>query len=48
MIAIRPRPALAAAKALLESVDLPTSDLTDEHCENFFHAGPPSAPTGLV
>ena len=45
---ILPRPPLAAAKALLESAGLPTADLTESHCEHFFHAGSPSAPTGLV
>jgi amino-acid N-acetyltransferase len=48
MNTIRPRPALAAAKALLEAAQLPTSDLTDAHCDHFFYAGPESAPTGLV
>jgi amino-acid N-acetyltransferase len=33
---------------LLESAQLPTTDLTDEHCENFFYQGTPGAPTGLV
>lgn len=46
--AIRPRPSLTAAKALLDAADLPTADLTHEHCEHFFYAGPASAPTGLV
>jgi amino-acid N-acetyltransferase len=48
MNVIRPSPALAAAKALLDAAQLPTSDLTDAHCEHFFYAGPASAPTGLV
>jgi amino-acid N-acetyltransferase len=45
---IRPRPSLAAAKALLAAADLPVADLTDSHCEHFFYWGPPTAPTGLV
>jgi amino-acid N-acetyltransferase len=45
---IRPRPSLAAAKSLLESVGLPTTDLTEAHCEHFFFWGPPASPTGLV
>ena len=45
---IRPRPSLAAAKALLEAAGLPFGDLTDAHCEHFFYWGPPDAPTGLV
>lgn len=45
---IRPRPSLAAAKSLLESAGLPTTDLTEAHCEHFFFWGPPAAPTGLV
>ena len=45
---IRPRPTLAAAKALLAAANLPVADLTDGHCEHFFYWGPPAAPTGLV
>lgn len=48
MSVIQPHPTLAAATALLASAALPTADLTDELCEHFFYAGPPSAPTGLV
>ena len=48
MSVIRPRPSLAAAKALLEAAGLPFGDLTDAHCEHFFFWGPPDAPTGLV
>jgi len=48
MNAIESRPALAAAKALLEAAQLPTVDLTQAHCEHFFYQGPPAAPTGLV
>jgi amino-acid N-acetyltransferase len=45
---IRPRPSLAAARALLESAQLPTADLTDRHCDQFFFSGPMEAPAGLV
>jgi amino-acid N-acetyltransferase len=45
---IHPRPRLAAAAALLEGAQLPTADLTEQHCEHFFFAGPAEAPTGLV
>jgi len=48
MSVIRPRPSLAAAKALLEAVQLPTADLTEAHCEHFFYWGPAASPTGLV
>ena len=48
MSVIRPRPSLAAAKALLEAAGLPSGDLTVAHCEQFFFWGPPDAPTGLV
>jgi amino-acid N-acetyltransferase len=33
---------------LLESADLPVSDLTDAYMEHFFYVGPASAPIGLV
>jgi len=42
------KPSLAAAKALLESAQLPTADLTEQHCEHFLYAGAEGAPTGLV
>jgi len=45
---IHSRPNLRTAKSLLEAAGLPTSDLTEAHCEHFFYAGPPSAPEGLV
>ena len=41
-------PAFEPALALLRSVQLPTSDLTEAHCEHFFFTGAPEAPTGLV
>ena len=46
--AISAKPPLAAAIMLLEAAGLPTQDLTERHCENFFFAGPASAPEGLV
>jgi amino-acid N-acetyltransferase len=45
---IHPHPSLPAAIALLEAAQLPTADLTHEHCEHFFFAGPSAAPSGLV
>jgi amino-acid N-acetyltransferase len=45
---IAAHPKLAAASALLASANLPTSDLTEEHCRHFFFLGSPDAPTGLV
>src|SRR3982750_1556120 len=48
MSVIRTRPALAAARSLLASAGLPTSDLTAAHCEHFFYWGPADAPAGLV
>jgi amino-acid N-acetyltransferase len=34
--------------ALHESQGLPNSDITDEHLEHFFFAGPAGSPAGLV
>jgi len=48
MTDIHPHPPLAAAMALLEAVQLPTADLTENHCEHFFYQGSPAAPAGLV
>ena len=48
MSVIRPRPSLAAAKAVLAAMNLPDGDLTDSHCEHFFYWGPAHEPTGLV
>jgi amino-acid N-acetyltransferase len=45
---ISARPTLAGATALLAAARLPIEDLTPEHCEHFFFAGPESAPDGLV
>ena len=47
-IAIRPKPSLAAAVALLASQQLPVSDITDEHLDCFFYAGDASSPSGLI
>lgn len=33
---------------LLEKAGLPTSDLADEHMQDFFYAGPATAPIGVV
>jgi amino-acid N-acetyltransferase len=41
-------PGLRAATALLSAARLPTEDLTEEHCRNFFYTGSADAPTGLV
>ncbi len=41
-------PPLSAATQLLAAAGLPTNDLTDLHCQNFFYSGPATAPTGLV
>jgi amino-acid N-acetyltransferase len=46
--AIGRRPPLAAAARLLAAAQLPTSDLSEQHCEHFFFCGPASAPVGLV
>jgi amino-acid N-acetyltransferase len=46
--AISARPGLRPASALLSAADLPTSDLTEEHCRDFFYTGPAESPTGLV
>jgi amino-acid N-acetyltransferase len=45
---ISPRPALESVVKLLAAAQLPTEDLTAAHCDNFFFAGPATAPTGLV
>lgn len=45
---IRARPTRSAAVALLAAEGLPVQDLTDEHLEHFFYAGPDESPTGLV
>jgi amino-acid N-acetyltransferase len=45
---IQSRPLLPAAVALLSSVGLPTSDLTEAHLEHFFYCGSAAALSGLV
>jgi amino-acid N-acetyltransferase len=47
-IVISSRPRLAAVTQFLSTAGLPTADLNERHCENFFHAGPATAPTGLI
>lgn len=37
-----------ATTALLETANLPTADLTDEHCRHFFYTGPAHLPTGII
>lgn len=46
--AIHQRPERAAAAALLTAADLPASDLTDAHMQNFFYCGSAAQPTALV
>jgi len=41
-------PSLSLASRLLSAADLPTSDLTEEHCRHFFFMGSPDSPAGLV
>lgn len=47
-IDISRRPHRVAVVALLDSANLPTDDLSDEHLEHFFYLGARSAPFGLV
>lgn len=47
-IRIHSAPSRAAAAALLESANLPTTDLTDAHMGLFFYLGPTEAPIGLI
>lgn len=46
--AIQPAPRRVDVERLLKSVELPTSDLTDDHMRDFFYIGPASAPIGIV
>lgn len=46
--AIHPVPRRADVVRLLESVALPTADLTDDHMRDFFYVGPASEPVGIV
>jgi amino-acid N-acetyltransferase len=41
-------PSLSLASQLLSAAELPTSDLTEEHCRHFFFMGSPESPAGLV
>ncbi len=45
---IRARPPRYAVVALLQAQGLPVADITEEHLEHFFFAGPDGSPTGLV
>lgn len=45
---INARPALHSVIAMLESVDLPVSDLTEEHLKHFYYCGSPDSVTGLI
>jgi amino-acid N-acetyltransferase len=47
-VSIKPRPTLAAAVALLQTAELPVSDLSDTQLEHFFFAGESEQPVGLV
>jgi amino-acid N-acetyltransferase len=41
-------PGLSSVQRLLALADLPTSDLTESHCGDFFFTGDAAAPTGIV
>jgi amino-acid N-acetyltransferase len=45
---IEQRPSRAGAVRLLESVGLPTSDVTDEHMANCFYIGTQTTPRAMV
>jgi amino-acid N-acetyltransferase len=47
-VPISPHPPLAVVTKMLAAAQLPTSDLTDKHCENFFYAGRLPDPEGIV
>jgi len=42
------KPSLAGAKALLAASNLPTVDITPEHCEHFYYVGRHAEPEGLI
>ncbi|HEX7116126.1 MAG TPA: arsenic resistance N-acetyltransferase ArsN2 [Steroidobacter sp.] len=48
MTTITARPSLPVAVALLKQAGLPSEDLTEERLEEFFQAGDPTAPLGIV
>ncbi|SRR5690606_3620658 len=48
MTTIAAHPPLSAAAALLQRAGLPSEDLTDEHLKQFFVAGDPDSPLGIV
>jgi amino-acid N-acetyltransferase len=47
-LAIHRAPRHAEVARLLQGASLPTSDLSVEHMQDFFYAGPSSAPIGVV
>ena len=47
-ISVSARPSLRAVVELLEQAKLPTEDLTQAHCQDFYFTGPASRPTGAV
>jgi amino-acid N-acetyltransferase len=48
MLAITARPSLPSVIALLRQAGLPTEDITAERVDDFFQAGEPQAPVGIV
>ena len=48
LLAIGKAPRRLDVIRLLESAELPTTDLTEEHMKDFFYAGPATAPVGIV
>lgn len=48
MTTITTRPSLPVAIGLLQRAGLPSEDLTEERLEEFFVAGDPTAPLGMV
>jgi amino-acid N-acetyltransferase len=47
-LAIHRAPRRVDVIRLLEGAALPTADLTDDHMQDFFYAGPATAPIGIV
>jgi amino-acid N-acetyltransferase len=47
-VSIKARPALAAARLLLEAEGLPSSDMDAAQLEHFFFVGADAAPVGLI
>jgi amino-acid N-acetyltransferase len=48
MVEIHMRPQMRIAATLLESAQLPASDLTEAHLDHFFFSGTETSPSGLV